>query len=298
MATIQISTNIWQQMTTQQRDDTLAAVGFTTLFPIQSSVNGEIISFSQDIGATGDVDTGPPGTPPGPEATVGAPILQAGDDLRDVLPISVITQDAPAITNAPIAGSLIAIAGRALKLVLGGGGGRLTVALWNSLPTLVRSTLTSIGIIAGTTIAFNGDIPFITLPFQGGDPETGIAAPGGVLDIIERPVDIQIGTHFSHGATVIGSWNTNPKNPADGVTFYRLSNGWLAVQNKKGRWKTWKPKRPIVLYASGAKDLKTMLRADKALNKQAKKLAAMLNRRAPRRQKAAPAAHKAVVIDV
>jgi hypothetical protein len=77
---------------------------------------------------------------------------------------------------------------------------------------------------------------------------------------------------------VVGSWVAN------GVTFYRLADGKLAVQNKKGRWKVWRPKKPIVLYADGASNLKTMLRADKALNKQAKKIAAMLNRRAPKRR--------------
>lgn len=72
---------------------------------------------------------------------------------------------------------------------------------------------------------------------------------------------------------------------ANGVVFYRiLESGRLAVQNKKGRWRVWKPRRPIVLYADGARDLKTMLRADKALNKQSKKIASMLNRRSGTRK--------------
>jgi len=90
-------------------------------------------------------------------------------------------------------------------------------------------------------------------------------------------VDIQIGNQPpGMHAHVVGSWVAN------GVTFYRLADGKLAVQNKRGRWKVWKPKKPIVLYADGASSLKMMLRADRALNKQAKKIAAMLNRRAPR----------------
>ena len=88
---------------------------------------------------------------------------------------------------------------------------------------------------------------------------------------------------------VVGSWTAN------GVTFYRLADGRLAVQNKRGRWKVWRPKKPIVLYASGAKDLNTMLRADRALNTQAKKIAAVLNRRAKPRQRAIKAAAPTVI---
>ena len=112
---------------------------------------------------------------------------------------------------------------------------------------------------------------------------TGLAlVVDGITDIEQLPNLLEFGDgagagdHVMHGAAVVGSWVAN------GVTFYRLADGKLAVQNKLGRWKVWKPKRPIVLYAGGAINLKTMLRADKVLNKQAKQIASMLNRRAPR----------------
>jgi len=223
--------------------------------------------------------------------------IQAGDDLRDFQPDPVsltgpITDEFGVAPIEPIAGSALAIAGRALRLVLGGGGGRLTLAIWNALPQLARTALTQIGIGVGALIAFNGDIPFITLPGQGTDVAPFIGPP-------EATVDIQIGGALPlqmQSVRVVGSWNTNPQHPEQGVTFYRLSDGKLAVQNKKGRWKVWRPKKPIVLYANGASNLKTMLRADKALNKQARKIAAMLNRRAPRRKSASAAAVSPIIL--
>jgi hypothetical protein len=135
-----------------------------------------------------------------------------------------------------------------------------------------------VGIGVGALVAFNGDIPFITLPGQGSTvvaPFDASSEGGAVMP----SVDIQVVAPSPlQQVQVVGSWVAN------GVTFYRLADGKLAVQNKKGRWKVWRPKKPIVLYADGASNLKTMLRADKALNKQAKKIAAMLNRRAPKRR--------------
>jgi len=152
---------------------------------------------------------------------------------------------------------------------------------WASLPWWLRQALQGMGltgvvVLVDSLLGPDIDIPFFpSLPLGRGD---AMAPP--------RDVDIQIGGHVIHGRQIIGSWNTNPTDPANGQVFYRLDGGWLATQKKSGVWKTWKPKKPIVLFADGAKDLKTMLRADAALNKQAKKLATMLNRRAPRSRKA------------
>jgi len=228
-----------------------------------------------------------------PSHHLGEPV--AGDDLRDFQVIQTsLTGDNPVTDEfgQPVAIATAGMAGRTLRLILGGGGGRLTLAIWNSLPSIVRTALTQLGIGIGAMVAFNGDIPFITLPGQGSSLP---AVPFGPLP---PPVDIQVGGegHVMHGAAIVGSWNTNPSNPSMGVTFYRLADGKLAVQNKKGRWKVWKPKKPIVLYAAGASNLKTMLKADKALNKQAKRIAAMLNRRAPRKRTPTPAAPGPIIL--
>lgn len=136
-----------------------------------------------------------------------------------------------------------------------------SVIRWNQLPGWAQSALQAAGVTAGADIL--QDVPgvpgesFILGAFQGGDggPSFGPGGPG-------------------MGASIVGSWVAN------GVTFYRLADGRLAVQNKKGRWKVWRPKRPIVLMPTGAGDLRTLLRADAVLNRQAKRIAAMLNRRA------------------
>jgi len=305
---LQVPTNVWLTATPDERDAFYLQAGFDPNLPIlDNGTDTQFVRFIQvESGGAGSIDapafahsggtaqdhrsqhpshhqdpsTGPFGVP------------QAGDDLRDFQTVG-FTPENPGNGRAPASAGVgligLSVAGRALRLIMGGGGGRLTAAIWNSLPGSVRAVLVQVGIGVGALIAFNGDIPFITLPGQSPD----LPAP------VRPPVDIQVGSsggHVMHGAEVVGSWNTNPKDPANGVTFYRLANGWLAVQNKKGRWKTWKPKKPIVLYAAGATDLKTMLRADKALNKQAKKLAAMLNRRAPRRKSAAVAAPAPIIL--
>lgn len=281
MPSLTVPLSIWVSYSSEEKDAAYLQAGFSPLYPVvDAGTDTTTVRFSQDVAFTGDFNTGVPGVAPADPSGS----MQPGDDLRDYQTISVdprLTGDNPVTDEFgnPVAAAGITMAGRALRLILGGGGGRLTAAMWNSLPSIVRTALTQVGIGVGALIAFNGDIPFITLPGQG-DPMKPFIGP------TQAPVDIQIGAPMQQlGVSVIGSWNTNPKNPAEGVTFYRLSNGWLAVQNKRGRWKTWKPKRPIVLYPGGASNLKTMLRADKALNRQAKQLAAMLNRRAPRPRK-------------
>jgi len=277
MAQLQIPLTIWLAATPAERDGFYLSAGFDPNLPvIDNGTDTMTVRFRQDppVGLSSTASQ-----IPGHDASH---VPQAGDDLRDFQPVSFTPNEFAEFGNgaAPpaVAGTAIAIAGRTLRLILGGGGGRLTAAVWNSLPSLVRTALTQLGIGVGALIAFNGDIPFITLPGQGDN------VPALPLGPELPPVDIQIGGggHAMHGAQIVGSWNTNPKNPADGVTFYRLANGWLAVMNKKGRWKTWKPKRPIVLYSDGASNIKTMLRADKALSKQAKQIASFLNRRGPK----------------
>jgi hypothetical protein len=249
------------------------------MLPVRDNgTDTNFVRFIQDAPISSGTSVGVPvSTMEAFPVSVGVP--QSGDDLRDYSPVSLIEEPVlmngygPTVASAGL-GIGIAFAGRALRLILGGGGGRLTAATWNSLPSLVRTALTQVGIGVGAMIAFNGDIPFITLPGQGDGTDTivPVIGPSPLLPVMP-------GSSPLEAVGVVGSWVAN------GVTFYRLADGKLAVQNKKGRWKVWRPKKPIVLYADGASNLKTMLRADKALNKQAKKIAAMLNRRAPRTRK-------------
>jgi len=210
----------------------------------------------------------PPILLPGePVSIIIPPSAQPGDDLRD--PVQAV--------------GLLALAMQLLKSLMRSPG-RVTAAVWAQLPGWVTTALTQAGIVVGTEVtieAFGGEgfIPGVGLPGSPGDGSNGVAPAPFPLGPQAGPqlpghVPGMPGVHIA----VVGTWIAN------GVLFYRLADGKLAVQNKKGRWKVWRPKRPIVLYATGAVDLKTLLRADAVLNKQAKRIAAMLNRRAPRRK--------------
>jgi len=148
---------------------------------------------------------------------------------------------------------------------------------WNALPGWLRTALIAVGATAGLDMIMD---------LSG----AGIGG-GGDIEPFPHQVPHMVDGHL--GAHIVGQWVAN------GVTFYRLSDGKLAVQNKRGRWKVWKPKKPIVIMPSGAVDLRTLLRADAVLNKQAKRLATMLNRRAPRprRSKSMGNADSVIVMD-
>jgi len=156
----------------------------------------------------------------------------------------------------PVAARAIAGAIGALSRV----GGR--VIPWNSLPGWVRTSLIAVGITEGTSIIIEEltdiDIPTVSdlLPTFGGF--------GGGHDPHRDPIN-----HMVQALTV-STWTAN------GVQFHRLSDGRLAVRNKHMVWKVWRPKKPIVIFASGASDIPTLLRAERAMDKQFKKIAKAL----------------------
>lgn len=127
-------------------------------------------------------------------------------------------------------------------------------AAWARMPEWVKASLVIMGLQVGQNLILDTDGP---------GPDTGLVPVGGVGGGAIQGLNVNI----------VGSWQAN------GRTFYRLADGRLATQNKRGKWKLWRPRRPIVLYPDGASNLRTMLRADKALNKQGKKIVAFLGRR-------------------
>lgn len=208
--------------------------------------------------------------------------LGEGEDLRDRNPSGILIGEDVGIFDpgngfgdgfgdaSPAAA--VGIVGLALRMLaaVAGRGARITRLHWSRLPGWAQAALSGAGIVVGSIVGGEvvegimdsdsngrGNAEIEHIPLVPGGPDVG------------HP-----GIDPSHHA--IGSWVAN------GVTFYRLADGRLAVQNLKGRWKVWKPKKPIVMYSDGASSLKTFLRADRALDKQAKRLAKALNRRAPR----------------
>jgi len=202
----------------------------------------------------------------------GAPLIGIGDD--PTIPIGeedLVTGGAGVIPVA--AGAALAIRAALILLRrLMGSATTITRAHWDALPGWARAALGAVGFGVGVDLATEipgvpGDSILIDIIGGGG-------GQNGAGHLPQHLVDGHLGLH------IIGSWEAN------GVTFYRLSDGKLAVMNKKGRWKVWRPKKPVVLMPGGATNLKTLLKADRMLNAQAKKIATMLNRRAPRSKRA------------
>lgn len=278
MPQLQMPIGIWLDATPDERDTFFLGAGFDPALPtIDDGTDSTTVRFRQDPVslAPAPVQVTPV---PSPVAPVENPRLpQAGDDLRDFqgTPVSITTDEfGVAAVPGDALGGAIVVTTSSLATRLPGplrtqfvtwlrtSGAVVGSSLpWNRLPSWLRSALAIVGVSAAS-IAVD-DL------FE-----------EGVILGPSLPPAISPGASPLAQVQVVGSWVAN------GVTFYRLADGKLAVQNKKGRWKVWKPKRPIVLYSDGASNLKTMLRADKALNKQARKIATMLNRRAPRRKSA------------
>jgi len=155
------------------------------------------------------------------------------------------------VARAPFLRPIIMGAAQRVGVVAGG------IFRWGSIPGWLKNILTGLGLAEGLDILMDSvdDVPGLDIgPFSfggsGGDPV------GNMVN-----------------AMTVSTWNAN------GVTFHRLSDGRLAVRNKHGVWKVWRPKKPIVIFASGQTDLKDLLRADNAIDKQAKKMAKTLRRR-------------------
>ena len=137
------------------------------------------------------------------------------------------------------------------------------VVRWNQLPAWARLALTAVGVSAGTDILLDtgpGDEGWIDVP---GFDLPLLPAVGGPDDPLTESIL----------ALTVSTWNAN------GVTFHRLVDGRLAVRNKHGVWKQWRPKKPIVIMPTGQVNLIDLVRADNAIQKQSKKLAKMLRGR-------------------
>ena len=203
-----------------------------------------------------------------------------GDVDETTYPVAVGTQLAggAAVTISSLAGIapwIIAWIGR-MGLPIG------TRMAWSRLPWVVRQTLKIVGVTEGVDIIFDtGPDDSGLIPVPDWVPNIGLfnldELFGGAIDqLLPGTSRLGQGDEVRIGREtyiVASSWDAN------GVRFYRFRNGMLGVQNKHGVWKAWRPKKPIVIFASGASDLRDLVRADKAVDKQSGKLAKMLRRR-------------------
>lgn len=168
-----------------------------------------------------------------------------------------------------VSGQAAGLGSLAIRLLraLMGSASRVTAQHWSRLPGWAQAALGAVGVGVGVELA-TGNIPFIDLPGGGGD--------GGFLE----------GGEFV-GNRVVKRWTAN------GIQFAKLADGRIAVQRKDGTVKIYRPKKPIVIYGSGASNLKDLLRADAAVQRQTKKLDRVLRRRHPKKARATarPAGH-------
>jgi hypothetical protein len=125
---------------------------------------------------------------------------------------------------------------------------------------------------------------------------------GGAIAVVETLTDIIPGTGTGvfpnpdggggssiHPGQVVKSWEAN------GVDFVRLADGRIGAYSKKrGSWKYWRPKKPIVMYSGGSSNLKTLLKADKAAEKQLRRLKKAIDRRFPSRRSTSSPAQRGV----
>jgi len=223
------------------------------------------------------VGIAPGGIPPG-----GFVALPEGADLRDFAnPLAAISLEDPDMGggegNGQFGSGLTTTALQLIRAFLRSPG-RVTAATWGLIPPWARTILIQAGIGIGT---------MITIDMLGGGDSEAEGGGAGLVDSATGHLPVPLAPGQVHGdplgvhssAHIIGGWVSN------GVQFYRLSNGKLGVLKKNGVWKEWRPKRPVVLYAGGVKDIKTLLKADKILAKEGKKLRKYLDRVAPRPRK-------------
>jgi hypothetical protein len=161
----------------------------------------------------------------------------------------------------PALGMLVAVA-RSFFINLVGPGVRYVTVLWSSMPVALQTIMVWFGVAEG--------IDFI-MDLFGDDDETG----GGTLPSgLEGDI---VGLPGRGRLAVVKTWIAEVRQK-----FYLLSDGRIATQKKSGVWKTWRPKKPVVIYGSGKADLKDLLKADRIIGRQTKKLAKLTDKRKTR----------------
>jgi len=218
-----------------------------------------------------------------PAATMPPPPVYTPPDSQYLPPATPPTSpsfpQAGPVQTAPVVAAVAVIGfgwlvGR-LGLIMGGSiwgalkiAGRAGAIRWNSLPTWIKTALAGAGIVAGTDIVLD---EFDVGPDQpGGGLSPFLPSPGEDVGAVGSTIDSR---------QVVRRWTAN------GTVFVRLADGMSGAMKRDGTWKFWRPKKPTVLFAGGASDLRTLLKADGIVNNQIKRLKKVINRRHPTRRR-------------
>jgi len=174
------------------------------------------------------------------------------------------------------------------------------VAFYQSLPGWVKQALIVLGV---TLSSIDVDWPFVGdpdsrpfLPDRRGDFIGPVPAPStGGGPMAQDTSKIGVGGYWD-GRVITNVWLAN------GILFWATGvqphlMHW--VLRKNGSVKGWKPQVPVVLMPGGAKNLRTLIKADAIIDRQMKQLDKIYRRRHPPRRasKALPPGRPMVAIE-
>jgi len=175
---------------------------------------------------------------------------------------------------------------------------QFTAANYSRLPAPVQTLLQSAGItstfIEGSEIDWSELIDWFN-PF---DDDEGPADEAAVQALIDSwgtggGAGMAMVPALGFGLGIVKTWTAGFFKNGTPITFFRTADGVVWVQRENGTWKSFRYKRGVMVYSDGATTLRSFLKADRALDHQARLLRRALDRRAPRR---APKAIKAPII--
>ena len=142
------------------------------------------------------------------------------------------------------------------------------------IPSLLRRIATLFGLTAAADWFIPGDI------FPDLWQTAGALTGGGGGD--------DVWANSPYGAPT-KTWQTVNNGVAIHFASFHTPNGTMnGVKKKDGSYRYWRPKKPIVLMPGGASDLRTLIRADKAVDRQLRSVKKIIDRRYPRRRSPAP----------
>jgi len=175
---------------------------------------------------------------------------------------------------------------------------QFTAANYSRLPAPVQTLLQSAGVTS--TFIEGADIDWSELIdwFNPFDDDEGPPDEGAVQALIDSwgtggGAGMAMVPALGFGLGIVKTWTAGNFKNGSPITFFRTADGVVWVQRENGTWKSFRYKRGVMVYSDGATTLRSFLKADRALDHQARLLRRALDRRAPRR---APKAIKAPII--